>query len=172
MLESPQVDSTPIRNQRSCRKHSSQGQRSYLCSFTGRQKVAEYKKDLELHLMVQEIDFNPISTKDKSPVHDFWTKMLPGIFIGCALDSGGSWTGDLIIADWHDTDNNVASEVHVKRSESNEVGINKVAGNVRHSFRRWFRKKRWSRTTSNLTPPESREIRRGGLPCVRGEGDN
>ena len=88
--------------------------------------------------MVQEIDFNPISTKDKSLVHHFWTKMLPGIFIGYALDSGGSWKVELIIADWHDIDNNVASEVHVKRSESNEVGINKVAGNVRHSLRRWF----------------------------------
>ena len=29
------------------------------------------------------------------------------------MDSGGGWTGDLIIADWRDMENHVASEVHV-----------------------------------------------------------
>ena len=40
---------------------------------------------------------------------------LFGIFVGYALNSGGGWTGDLIIADWH-----------VKRSKSKEVGIVKL----------------------------------------------
>ena len=51
--------------------------------------------------------------------------MLPGKFIGYALSTGGGWTEDLIIADWHDIENCVASEVHVKRFKSKEFGINK-----------------------------------------------
>ena len=46
--------------------------------------------------------------------------MLPG---KVATDSGGGWTGDLIIADWRDMENHVASEVHVKRFNSKSVGI-------------------------------------------------
>ena len=38
----------------------------------------------------------------------------------------GGWTGDLIIADWRDTENNFASEVQVKSVESEEAGIKKV----------------------------------------------
>ena len=49
--------------------------------------------------------------------------MLPGILIGYALNSGGGWTGDLIIADWIHTENYVASEVHARRFESKVVGI-------------------------------------------------
>ena len=87
--------------------------------------------------------------------------MFPGILVGHALNSGGGWTGDVTIVDWHDTENNVASEVHVKRFKSKEVGISTIAGSIRISLRRWFSKTRTSRTTSNLAPPESRELRRG-----------
>ena len=52
--------------------------------------------------------------------------MLPGKFTGYALNSGGGWTGDLIIADWHDIEKYVASEVHVKRFKSEEVGFKKL----------------------------------------------
>ena len=37
------------------------------------------------------------------------------------------------------------------------------------SSRRWFFKTRRSRTTSNFTPPESRELRRGRVPSTLGE---
>ena len=53
-------------------------------------------EDLELHLMVQWHLFgaliffiSPTSGKDRSRLHQFGTKMLPGIFIGYALNSGG-----------------------------------------------------------------------------------
>ena len=46
----------------------------------------------------------PISTNDKSRFHQFGTMILLGIFIGYALNSGGGWTGDLIVADWHETE--------------------------------------------------------------------
>ena len=69
----------------------------------------------------------PTSTKDKkSRPHQFWTKVLSGTLIGYALNSGGGWTGDLTIEDWHDIENHVTSEVHVKSCKSQEVGINKL----------------------------------------------
>ena len=64
----------------------------------------------------------PTSTKDKkSRPHQFWTKVLSGMLIGYALNSGGGWTGDLIIADWHDIENNVTSEVHVKSASPKKL---------------------------------------------------
>ena len=97
-----------------------------------------------------EFYFSPISTKHRSRLHQFGTKMPPSIFIEYALDSGGGWTRDLIIADWHDIEN------------KKEVSWNQgTAGNIRLSLRRWFAKTRKSRTKSNSTPPGSREIRRG-----------
>ena len=57
----------------------------------------------------------PIATKDRNRLHLFGAEVLPEIFIGYALNSGGCWIGDLIITDGHDIENNVASEVHVKR---------------------------------------------------------
>ena len=72
--------------------------------------------------------FDPISTKDKSRLHPIEKQMLPGTSIGYALKSGGGWTEteDLIIAHWHNIENHVASEVHVKRFKSKEVGIKKL----------------------------------------------
>ena len=43
-----------------------------------------------------------------------------------ALNSGGGWTGDFVIADWPDIENEVASHVHVKRFKFEEVGIKKL----------------------------------------------
>ena len=55
-------------------------------------------------------------------------KMRPKIILRYALNSGRGRTGDLIIAEWHDIENNVASEVHVKRLKSKEVGIKNLQG--------------------------------------------
>ena len=100
--------------------------------------------------------------KTRSRLHHLGTKVLPGRFIGYALNSGGGGTGDFIIADWHNMENNVASEVHVKRwLKSNRSWIPEIAGTIHISLRKWFSKARKSRTTSNLTPPECPELRRG-----------
>ena len=92
--------------------------------------------------------------------------MLPGKFTGYALDSGEGWTGDLIIADRHGIENCVASEVHVKKIQVQRSGSQEIAGSIRISLRSWLPKTRRSRRTSNLTPPESREIRRGRIPST------
>ena len=49
-----------------------------------------------------EVKFFPISSKDQGRVHQFGKKVLPGIFIGYALNAGRSWTGDLLKADTED----------------------------------------------------------------------
>ena len=35
----------------------------------------------------------------------------------------GHWSGDLLIADWDDLEKSIASEVHVKRTESQDVQV-------------------------------------------------
>ena len=47
-----------------------------------------------------EVFCNPSNAQDKSRPHQFATKVVPGMFIGYALNSGGGWTTDLIIAAW------------------------------------------------------------------------
>ena len=65
------------------------------------------------------LDPNP--TKDESRPHQLGTKMLPGIFIGYARNSGGGCTGLLIIVDWHGIEHNVASEVRVKKAKPQKL---------------------------------------------------
>ena len=38
----------------------------------------------------------------------------------------GHWSGDLLIADWDDLEKNIASEVHVKRTESQDVQVTRA----------------------------------------------
>ena len=61
-----------------------------------------------------------------------WAKipynMLSRLFIGCALLAGGGWPGDLLIVDWDDLEKNIASEVNVKRFESQEVQVTTAHG--------------------------------------------
>ena len=56
-----------------------------------------------------ELQFHPMSSKDQGRVHQFCTKVIPGIFIGYALNAG-----EVELA---------ASEIHVKRFQSEEVDI-------------------------------------------------
>ena len=39
----------------------------------------------------------------------------PRYFFGCAVNTEGGWTGDLLVADAEGLSNNTASEVHVKK---------------------------------------------------------
>ena len=89
---------------------------------------------------------------DKSPLHQFGTKMFPGILIGHGLNSGGGWTGDVIIADCQDIEN---------RSRNQEIATS--------FFFLALTLEITCRTPSNLSPQESRELRpRGGVPSTVG----
>ena len=48
---------------------------------------------------------------------------MPGIFIGYDLHAGIGRAGELLIEDWYDPEHNVASEAHVKRFTSKEIGM-------------------------------------------------
>ena len=46
-----------------------------------------------------EVNFYPLSSEDRGRVQQFGTKVLPGRFLGYALNAGASWTGDRLIVD-------------------------------------------------------------------------
>ena len=82
------------------------------------------------------------------------------------MNSGVGWTGDLIIADWHDIENYVESEFTSKGSRPERWESRSCK--MQFFLRRRFLETERSRTTSNLTPPKSRKVqqfsaRRGGV---------
>ena len=44
------------------------------------------------------VEYHPISAKDQSRSHQFGPNVLPGIFLGYALNAGGIWKGDILVA--------------------------------------------------------------------------
>ena len=99
---------------------------------------------------------------DKSRLHQFGAKVLQIICIGHVLSYGGGRTRDLIIADWHDIENYVAFEVHVKNFTSKDVRIKKLQEALIFLFAAAGSPRQGRpRTTSNLALPETRMLRRG-----------
>ena len=49
-----------------------------------------------------EVQYQPISDKDKERIHKYRHKLLSGILMGYAQHTGGGRTGDLFIADWEE----------------------------------------------------------------------
>ena len=71
----------------------------------------------------------PISTKNKSRLHQCDTKIIPRKCVGYVLISGGVCRRDLIISDWHDIESIVASEVHEK-FQVQKSGNQETAGSI------------------------------------------
>ena len=63
------------------------------------------------------VEYHPISTRDQMRLHQFWKKVVSGIFLGYAPTAGGSWKGDALIADLEELENVEASE---KLSSTNQ----------------------------------------------------
>ena len=61
------------------------------------------------------VEYHPISAKDQSRIHQFGKKVLPGLFIGCALYAGGIWKGDIMVADIEELETMDASEIYSQR---------------------------------------------------------
>ena len=57
------------------------------------------------------VDHRRISTRDQMRIHRFGKKVLPGIFLGCALIAVKIWKGDILIADIEKLENLDASEI-------------------------------------------------------------
>ena len=45
------------------------------------------------------VEYHPISAEDLSRLHQFGPKVLPGVFLGYALHAGGTWKGDITVAE-------------------------------------------------------------------------
>ena len=74
-------------------------------------------------------EYAPSSDQDRAKLHQFGTKVLPGVFMGYHQKAGGSWSGDLLVCDLDEigeADN--PRDIYIKRFKANEVIVNKVAG--------------------------------------------
>ena len=67
------------------------------------------------------VEYHPIYAKDQSRLHQFGSKVLPGIFLGHALHAGRIWKGDILVADIEELEQMDASEIYAKRLNANEV---------------------------------------------------
>ena len=67
------------------------------------------------------VEYYPITAKDQSRIHQFGKKVLPGLFLGYALYAGGTWKGDVLIADLEELETMDASEIYSKRLNAKEV---------------------------------------------------
>ena len=67
------------------------------------------------------VECHLISVKDLSRLHQFGPKVLPGKFLGYALNADGIWKGDILIADIEELEQMDASELHAWRLNAKEV---------------------------------------------------
>ena len=61
------------------------------------------------------VEYHPKTAKDKSRIHQFGKKVLPGLFLGYALYAAEIWKGDVLIADLEELETMDASEIYSKR---------------------------------------------------------
>ena len=74
------------------------------------------------------VEYYPISAKNRSRIHQFGKKVLPGLFLGCALSAGGIWKGGILVADIEELQTMDASEICSKRLNAKEVIFPKENG--------------------------------------------
>ena len=118
------------------------------------------------------VEYHRISGKDLSRLHQFGSKVLPGIFLGYALYAGRIWKGDILVADIEEVEEIDASELHAKRPNAKEVLTPQRSGNfivsVADKTVKIFRGEPRLRTsTLNRERPERGE----GQEVLRGEPD-
>ena len=93
------------------------------------------------------VEYHPITAKDQSRIHQFGMKVLPGLFLGYALYAGGTWKGDVLIADLEELETMDASEIYSTRLNAKEV----IFRRIYFSNRRWTNQNPWRRSgTENI----------------------
>ena len=117
-------------------------------------------------------EYHPISAKDQSRLHQFGSKVLPGIFLGYALHAGGIWKGDMVVADIEELGEMDASELHARKLNAKEVLTPPRSGNfmfpVADGTVKIFQREQRPRT-STLT--RERPERGEGQEILQGESD-
>ena len=76
------------------------------------------------------VEYHPLTSKDQSRIHQFGKKVLPGLFLVYALNAGGIWKGDVLIADLEGLETMDASEVYSKRLNAKEVTFPKQGESI------------------------------------------
>ena len=67
------------------------------------------------------VEYHLFSAKDLLWLHQFGPKVLPGIFLGCALHAEGIWKRDIRVAALEELEEMDASELHARRLNAKEV---------------------------------------------------
>ena len=97
------------------------------------------------------VEYHPTTAKDQSRIHQFGKKVLPGLFLGYAIHAGGTWKGDVLVADLEELETMDASEIYSKRLDAKEVIFPKENGKFIFSSRRWTNQTSWRRSgTENI----------------------
>ena len=82
------------------------------------------------------VEYCTISAKDQSRIHQFGKKVLPGLFLGCALCAGRIWKGDVLIADIEELETMDASEIYAKRLNAKGRNISQRKWKI-HILQEW-----------------------------------
>ena len=90
-----------------------------------------------------------ISPKDQVRIHRFDKKVLPGIFLGCVLITGGIWKGDILKADLEDLEKLDASEIYLRRINAKEVLVRQKRWWIHISNCRMVQQNRQEGTTNS-----------------------
>ena len=69
------------------------------------------------------VEYHPISAREKSRFHQIGKKVLPGIFLGYALNAGRILKGDVLVSDSKVLEELRASEKYPRRINQKEVLI-------------------------------------------------
>ena len=94
------------------------------------------------------VECHPISAKEKSRLHQFGPKVLPGIFLGYVLYAEGIWNGDIMVADIEELEEMDASELYARRLNAKEVLTPMKGDNFEIPSRRWNGPSLWRKSTS------------------------
>ena len=87
-------------------------------------------------------------------MHKFGSKVLPGIFIGYHQKHGGTWSGDMLVADWEQIENAENSrDIYVKRFDAKEIFPIQLSGKFRFPIAEGDLRQPGDRTKHNRKKP-------------------
>ena len=107
------------------------------------------------------VEHHPIRARDQSRLHQVAKKASPGIFLGYALIAGGSWKGDVLVADIEELENMDASEIPAKRLGAKEVLTPQKKKRFYISKSRWYSNLLWKRPRIPRTHSKAGTNRKG-----------
>ena len=96
---------------------------SQIFCLMGRRPI---KDVLGNHSFGSLVEYYPISAKDQSRIHQFGKKVLPGLFLGYALNAGRIWKGDILVADIEELGTMDASEIYSEKTQCERGDISQT----------------------------------------------